>query len=127
MSSTREDFNVGVLRSLVDFSFTTFSTPKLIRIGYAVGFVVVCLGGLGFFLAFLSEGGGMALVALLLVPVVVIFYLVLLRVGAEMTQVLFRMAQGIDQMANTSDRGQPPRVADPVQSRPPAPPAPPGP
>lgn len=136
VSDTREDFNVGVLRSLVDFRFTTFSTPKLIRIGYAVGFVVVCLGGLVFFLASLTEGGGMAVVALLLVPVVVLFYLVLMRVGAEMTQVLFRMAQGIDRMANDPARSQPtgapspaPQtfVADRGQGPPPAPPSPPAP
>jgi hypothetical protein len=132
-------FEGDVFSSLVDFGFTRYATPKLIRILYIIGFVLVMLYTLFFLIGGISEGGFFAVLALVGAPVIGLFALLYLRVTSELLSVLFRIGQNVasiaDQQAGGPGRGPgsgggtapPPGPMSPPAGRPGAPGGPVGP
>lgn len=132
-SSHKGAFDAGVFSSLTDFGFERFATPKLIRILYILGLIVLLLYGIGFLVAGLAQGGGMAFLTLIGVPVGVLLSLLYLRVTMELLAVLFRVGQNTSRMVELAEAGVAPAGAGPARGPGPgpgpghgAPPNPPG-
>ncbi len=86
----------GLFAALYDFSFTTFVTPKIVRIAYLLATVLIGIGALVFFVSMLATGEGAAiLVALVVVPLAALVYLVLVRMTLEFYVALIRMSEDI--------------------------------
>jgi len=89
----------GILRSLVDFSFTSFVTTKLIKILYALGFCLGALFSVGAILIAFSESFGDGLGSLILVPILFFLFAMNLRVVLEVLTVVFRAAEDVRALA----------------------------
>lgn len=98
-------FDAGVLKSLVDFQFQSFATPRLIRILYAISFVIICLYGLFFLFGGLSQGGFVAVLSLLGAPLFVLLGLLYARVMTEVIAVLFRLGENTTRMVALLEAG----------------------
>lgn len=98
----------GLFAGLFDFSFTTFITLKFLRVIYILLMVLIVLGGLGFLLAGLSEGGGTAVATVIFVPLGVLLYLVFARISMELIALFFRIGENTSIMAaQLGGRGAP--------------------
>ncbi|WP_052666366.1 DUF4282 domain-containing protein [Nitriliruptor alkaliphilus] len=102
---TSDTFEGDVFSSLVDFGFTRYATPKLIRILYIIGFVVVVLYTLGFLFTGIGQGGFFAVLALVGAPIIGLFALLYLRVTTELLSVLFRIGQNVASIADEQAGG----------------------
>ncbi|KYH43407.1 DUF4282 domain-containing protein [Branchiibius sp. NY16-3462-2] len=96
--STPQDDLSGGLRSLFDFSFKTFATPKIVRIVYIVIAVVIALAWLGALISMLANGewGGF-FVVLIFGTLVALVYLALARMTLEFYYSVVRMSEDIHQ------------------------------
>ena len=94
----------GFLGALFDFSFTSFVTPKVVKVLYILIVVVVGLSALGFALSMLAANVGLGLVVLL-VGASLYFLVVtaLYRITLEFFMVIFRMAQDIRAIRERGD------------------------
>lgn len=90
----------GFFASLFDFGFTSYITLKFLRIIYTVMVVLILIAGLGFFFTIAARGGGYILLAIILVPIVTLFYLVLTRISLEAVALFFRIGENTSLMAN---------------------------
>lgn len=70
-----------------DFSFTTFIALRFLKVIYAIAVGLVILFGAIMFFALASKGGMGALLALIIVPLGVLFYLMTIRVYMEIIAV----------------------------------------
>lgn len=103
----------GFLSSLFDFSFSSYVTPKLIRVIYVVVVVVAALTALGFLVTAFEINILLGLVTLvILAPLAFLFYVILYRVFLEVVMAVFtiaenttRIASGLVQGGGTYDRG----------------------
>lgn len=97
-------------KGLVDPSFETLITPKIIRTLYILAMVLVGLAALGFLFTgvkTLFSGirygfGGIAITGIamiVLAPVVAVIYLALMRVGFEIAITLFRIKDYLQEIA----------------------------
>ena len=93
----------GILVSLLDFSFTSFVTTKLIKILYALGFGLAALLSIGSILGAFSDSFGGGLGSLILVPLSFLMFVMYLRVALEVLAVLFRIAEDVRALAANSD------------------------
>lgn len=92
----------GFIKSLYDFQFDHFVTPKLIRFFYAFFVIVLSLGAALFFLATLASGeGGAVVFALIFVPIMYFVYLILTRIYFELISALFRIADDLRAIRNS--------------------------
>lgn len=80
----------GFFGSLFDFDLTSFITPKIIRVVYMVMVVLILLGGVLFLVGSLASGGSGVVVGIIVVPLVTLFYLIMIRIYTEVVIVLFR-------------------------------------
>lgn len=103
----KDTFQGDVFSSLVDFGFSRYATPKLIRVLYIIGFVVTVLYAAGFLITGISEGGFFAVLALIGAPIFGLFALLYLRVTSELLSVLFRIGQDVASIAATQQPGSP--------------------
>jgi hypothetical protein len=92
----------GVFQALTDFGLTRFATPQLLRIIYVIGVVLTILVGLGYLVGGLFAGGGVAVAALIGVPVFTLLSLLYLRVLVEIGAVFFRIAQDVRRLADAT-------------------------
>ncbi len=81
----------GFFPTLFDFSLSSFLAPKVIRVLYIVGVVLICLFTVIGVIAALATGstGGIFL-GLALVPLFGLLYLILIRIQTEFVIVAFR-------------------------------------
>lgn len=86
--------------ALLDFSFTKFATPGLIKLIYIVGTVLLVLVWLGYTIALFQFGAGLGLLALIGGAIVVVFYLMFLRVSLEFFFAVVRMSEDIHKQTN---------------------------
>ena len=94
----------GFFESLFDFSFTSFVTPKLIKVLYgillffvAIGVIVVIVGGF-------QRGIGAGLLALLILgPLYGLLLTILARIYMELMIAVFRI---VDLLSELVDRGR---------------------
>ncbi len=93
-----DDGYKGFFPTLFDFSLSSFLAPKVIRILYIVGVVLICLGGIGFLLATLASGGSGIIIGLILVPLFTLLYLIILRIQVEFVIVAFRTFETVKEI-----------------------------
>ncbi len=86
----------GFVKSLYDFKFDYFVTPKLIRFFYAFFVIVLTIVAVVFLLASLGSGeSGAVVIALVVVPIGYFAYLILMRMYFELVAALFRIADDL--------------------------------
>ncbi len=90
----------GILNSLVDFSFTSFVTTKLIKILYALGLILGGLSSIGAILRAFALSFGMGFASLIIVPLLFLLFAMYLRVVLEVLAVVFRIAEDVRVLAN---------------------------
>lgn len=95
----------GFFATLFDLDFTSFLTMKFLRIIYAVLLGALLLMGLVYLIFGLSQGGVIAFLSLLLVPVVTLIYIVLLRVGMEAIALFFRIGENTSKLVELAGGG----------------------
>jgi Domain of unknown function (DUF4282) len=94
----------GFLGALFDFSFTSFVTPKVVKVLYVLIVVVVGLSALGFALSVLATSPGLGLIVLLIgAPLYFLVVTALYRITLEFFMVVFRMAQDIRAIRERGD------------------------
>ncbi len=94
----------GFLGALFDFSFTSFVTPRVVKVLYILIVVVVGLSALGFALTVLATSIGLGLVVLLIgAPLYFLVVTALYRITLEFFMVVFRMAQDIRAIRERGD------------------------
>lgn len=86
----------GFVKSLYDFKFDHFVTPKVIRFFYGFFVVLLSIGAVIFLLASLASGSSnSAVFGLIIVPVFYFVYLIFLRMYFELVSALFRIADDL--------------------------------
>lgn len=87
----------GFFGALFDLSFTSFVTPKIIKVVYVIGMVAIGLGTLFFaFSGFFGDSPGVGIVTLILAPIVGLLYLCLFRMMCEFYVAITRMSEDIN-------------------------------
>jgi hypothetical protein len=87
----------GFFGSLFDYSFTSFVTPKLVKVVYILATVVIGLAYLGFVISAFAANGGVGVFALVFGGIGAIFYLGFIRLTLELAHAVVRMSQDINQ------------------------------
>lgn len=92
----------GFFKALFDLNFNHFVTPKIVKIVYVVGLVLIGLLTLVVFLtSFRHFGGGfgasplLGLVQLLAAPLIGIIYLALFRMSLELYYAVIRLSEDV--------------------------------
>ncbi len=83
----------GFLASLLDFSFASFITPKLIRLLYLVGFLAGLLAAIAAITTAFNFNSGLGILILLLSPLIFLLTLSYTRVVLELVVIFFRMEE----------------------------------
>ncbi|MCU1350867.1 MAG: hypothetical protein JWM05_76 [Acidimicrobiales bacterium] len=84
------------VKSLYDFEFDHFVTPKVIRFFYGFFVVVLSVAAALLFLASLASGrAAVVVIALFVIPVGYFMYLVAMRMYFELVAALFRIADDL--------------------------------
>ncbi len=87
----------GFFGSLFDFGFTSFVTPKLVKVVYILATVVIALTYLGAIVSGFSVSAGLGVVVLIFGGIGAIFYLGFIRLILELAYAVVRMSQDINQ------------------------------
>jgi hypothetical protein len=101
----------GFFAALFDFGFTSFITLKFLRMIYTILVCLILLVGLLFFIYGLSQGGGSAVVAIILVPLATLLYLIFVRIYMELIAMFFRIGENTSIMASKLSGQSPPPTA----------------
>ncbi len=89
----------GFLRSLFDFSFSTYVADRVIRILYILITVVYSLGALVAFIVLLAARTPADIfAALILIPLAYLIYLTVARIGLEVLIVVFRIGEDVREL-----------------------------
>jgi Domain of unknown function (DUF4282) len=96
----------GFISSLFDLSFTTFITPKLIKVLFILSIVFVGLGALGLVGSAFMSGGAIAgiFVLLIVAPLFFLFEVIIARVWMEVLIQLFRSCDYLAEIAKQGRR-----------------------
>lgn len=93
-----QDDLTGGLRSLFDFSFNTFATPKIVRIVYIVITILIALTWVGTLISMLANGEWLGFFLVLIFgALVALVYLALARMTLEFYYSVVRMSEDIHQ------------------------------
>ena len=97
----------GFISSLFDLSFSSFITPKLIKVLFVISIVLAAFGSLFVVMTGFQAGGVFGgLGALLIVaPLVFFFYVMYARVVMEVLIVIFRCSEYLAEIAKQGRRG----------------------
>jgi hypothetical protein len=94
----------GFVASLFDFSFTSFVTPKVVKVLYALIMVGVALGALIFIAIAFRANSFFGLVALfILAPLYFLVVMAIYRIGLEFFMVMFRISEDIRAIRQRND------------------------
>ena len=88
----------GFFPTLFDFSLSSFLTPKVIRILYIIGVVLICLTGVFILIASIAGGGSGILVGLIVAPLITLLYLIIVRIQVEFVIIAFRTYEQVKQL-----------------------------
>ena len=91
----------GFFQALFDFSFTSFVTPKLVRLAYVLAVVGGGLLGAVGLLAGLARGGATAVAAFIFIPAVFLAWAAYMRIILEILIVVFRIAEPVRDAATS--------------------------
>lgn len=95
----------GFFVSLFDWGFTSFVTPKLIKIAYIVSAIYLGLIWLFFVFAAFIENGGLGLLVLIFGGLVTVLALMMMRLFFEFLMVVFRAAVDVHDTMKRRDVG----------------------
>lgn len=94
--------NKSFFGSLFDFSFSSFITPKIIKILFVIGLILVVILTLFYIiLAFVSHIA-FGVVVLILSPIIFLLYMLAVRIYLELLIVIFRIQGDIAEIAHRS-------------------------
>jgi len=85
----------GFIKSLYDFKFDYFVTPKVLRFFYAFFVIVWSIVAVIMLIAFLSRGGAGVIVGIIFVPIAYLAYIILTRMYFELVAAFFRLADDL--------------------------------
>jgi hypothetical protein len=97
----------GFFASLFDFGFTSFITLKFLSVIYGVVVVLILLTSVVLLVVSLSQGGSYAVLAIVVIPIVALFYLVVTRVSLEIVALFFRIGENTSLMVAAANREGP--------------------
>jgi hypothetical protein len=97
----------GFFASLFDFGFTSFITLKFLSVIYGVVAVLILLTSVVLLVVSLSQGGNYAVLAIVVIPIVALFYLVVTRVSLEIVALFFRIGENTSLMVAAANREGP--------------------
>jgi len=85
----------GMWEGLMDFSFHTYSTPRMLRFLYAMHLLVGLVAGVAWVVLAFQQAPVQGLLALLVALVGYFFWILYCRVVLEVLAAIFRMAEAI--------------------------------
>ena len=94
----------GLLSSLLDLSFTTFITSKLIKLLYAMAIMFAALVAAALLVWGFSQGAVAGLLMLVVTPLVFLATVIYARVLLEIMIMVFRMAEHLAEIARQGRR-----------------------
>ena len=97
--------NKGFFGSLFDFSFESFVFPKVISFIYGFIVVLLAIGYLGLIVFAFTQGLTEGVGAIILGPIVLIFYLIMVRAWMEVAIVMFRIYDNTDKIVEMKQQG----------------------
>lgn len=89
------DEGKALIKSLYDFNFDHFVTPKILRFFYALSVILLSLAAVIFFIAMLTQGAEGIILAIIFVPIGYLVYLIMIRIYFELISALFRIADDL--------------------------------
>ncbi|MFA5258343.1 MAG: DUF4282 domain-containing protein [Opitutales bacterium] len=93
----------GFFTALLDISFTSYITTKLVKLIYIVCLVLIGIGGLAALVTFFSCGVGAGILGLLMTPIIMLLEIMAVRVWLEMIMVVFRIAEDVNKIARSKE------------------------
>jgi hypothetical protein len=90
----------GFFASLLDFSFSSLITTRIIKLVYVIATIVISLIALGGLLAALRQGGTDVLVGIIGAPILWLLEMIFLRIGLEFIIVIFGIGEDVRKIAN---------------------------
>ena len=94
------DKNLGFLKTLFDFSFSSFVTTKIIKFVYILAIVLSAIGALGAIGGGFGESIGHGVLMLILSPIIFALSVLVSRIWLEIIIVIFRIAENTTELAN---------------------------
>ena len=89
----------GFFACLFDLSFKEFITTRIIKVLYILHIVIACIMGLGMIISGMTSGNGfVGVVSFILGPCAALLYLLMARIGLELTMVFFRISENTDRL-----------------------------
>lgn len=86
----------GFFASLFDISFTSFVTPKIIKILYVLMMILLGLVALGYIVFAFSVNAILGLLVLIIIaPLMFFIYLALWRIALEIIMVIFKVSEDV--------------------------------
>jgi hypothetical protein len=89
------DDATGFFKALFDFSFTTFITPKVVKVVYIIATVLLSIAFLIVLISSFSESAGAGVLVLLIGPIAFLLYLAFIRMSLEFMVAIVRMSEDI--------------------------------
>ncbi len=94
----------GFFESLFDTRFDSLITPKLIRLLYVISMVVLAIGVVVAIIVGFTDSAGTGIITLILSPIVALIYLIVIRVYLELVIVVFKIREGVGDVAQNTRR-----------------------
>jgi len=96
----------GYIRSLYDFSFSSFVTRKVIKVLYILITVVYSIGAVIVFISLLTRHSAAdVVIAVIGVPLGYLIYLTIARISLEVLMVIFGIGEDVREMRDLAGRG----------------------
>jgi hypothetical protein len=92
----------GFFEALFDTRFDSLITPKLIRLLYVIGMIVLAIGVIVAIIVGFVNDAGTGVITLILAPIVALIYLIVVRVYLELVIVAFKIREGVDVVAQNT-------------------------
>ena len=94
----------GFVESLFDFSFTSFITPRLIKILYAVILIFITIGVIALVISGFSRGAGSGFLSLFIIaPLYAVLLVISARIYLELVIAVFRI---VDLLSEVAEQGR---------------------
>lgn len=106
----------GFFSSLFDYSFTSFVTPRIIKVLYVLATIVISLSTLALILAAFKGSSGFGVVMLVVGPLFFLLSMIYARVFLELVIVFFRINGNVQEIRDGRSGGAVARDKDDVHS-----------
>jgi hypothetical protein len=106
MNQPLQEQGKGFLRALFDFSFTTYITPKIIKVIFGIVIVVSGLGWLGYTIFAFATNVVLGIIVFVIIgPLIFLLYIILARVYLEVVMAVFTIAENSTRIAQSLGGG----------------------